>query len=430
MAERLVDILLSMAEESKQAYNHTNTSPICYIDACLKFVALTPYDGSDKYEKTSLIRLEEEKLRLLVKTVFEDRANMFPRLIARKFVDELDKEPISNYFEESKKLSCQADDSYTLNRADTLLLLAVKSLTQGQDKLLKEEYVNKDFDIVEVLNTINKNADSYTVTLLDTLIGDLNKKKSKSIWYRDNYPAKKIAETDEIIDTMKKSVKTEMNGNILNIIFPFFFADENGELSLTIKQSDDTYYISDNGCTNSYLGRSNEPCYFVMGQARLLPHYLTLLLKYANDMELDDKFSTADIFNSANADQDASDILEKAFKLKATYDKMDGTYFCPGFCYDKHATGLRFLLRVNTNGELVISDGNAGKIEGEVLGVGYADDWFEEIEEPIKAICSKYDIVLKNKQIFVYSSDISDYPKAIAKFFRAAALISEYGYGE
>lgn len=263
---------------------------------------------------------------------------------------------------------------------------------------------------------------------IDKIIAQPSKKHDKAIWYRDNYPARKVAELDEIANSLENAYIIEKDGNILNVTFPYFFADKNGELKLTIKKHNDLYYIHDNGYTNTRLGIENQPLCFVMFQNQIMD-YLDYLLRYVNGFELDEgeHFANADEVLSAEASQDPSAILER-LRPMVRYDKEKGIFIYPHLFYPEHATALSILLFVDKDGVLTVSDGNAGKLEGEVIGYGSTNNWFDEIREPIEKVCKIYGAEIRNKQLYV-TADKNDYVRAIAKFLRAAIIISHYGQG-
>lgn len=429
MQQKLFDKIFEIASTIKDRLDFTKINPLCFIMACLEF-SKTPYTGSDDFQNASSIRLEEEQLRLLVSELYDNRSILPFRRLALKSKEEMDSVSIEDYFEQAKALAKEVDDSYTLLRADIMLLLAVKSFTTEQASIFTEKFASLDFDIVESINSNYSRVDEYTIELIKNLTSELNKKLNKTIWYRDNYPARKVAEPDEIADTLANAYIIEKDGNILNVTFPYFFADENGELKLTVKKNGNYYYIHDNGYTNARLGIENEPLCFILFQDDLMV-YFDYLLRYLNGFELEEgeHFADASVVLSVEATDDPSAVLER-MRPEVHYDKEKGIYVYPHQFYFEHATDLSILLSVDKDGVLTISDGRAGKLEGEVLGYGYSKDWFEDIREIVEKVCNTYGAEIKNERLYVRCDDKNDYIRAIAKFLRAAIIIAHYGEGE
>lgn len=446
------ELLTAILDKANHIKNEYNSQHLCasHIAVAVADLCKTAYTGFCVSDATYLpSRFEEERLRYIFAKEVKLAAYFRTRLSlhTRNGVQE-------EAFDVALCERIAAQRGAAVLSSDVVFLCALKELPQPYKATVRS--VDSDDSILALLQDADKNVYDYVVHSIEAAMFTLQKKAQEAAAIRDWKPAAKFAEPDELAAAFFSNIQTEIAHNIVTLRFPHFFGAAG--LKVSIHKVDDLYYVHDNGCALRHLTKRIpdkqkreralkkvcHPCWIHRGKItghftdvfRFL-YYLQMLVFIAHaDLyytkaekplyEKDRKYvypgtDRAEPMNEA----ELLDTLKKGIHF--CYEENEGLYCWLETKYSLYSGRAAFLIETLDKGLIRISDLRKGRMEGEIFeGFYWREDDIAPYGQYISRMVNRFGAVFDGKDVYLTDKNKNVY-KAIAKFFNAAVLLSEFG---
>lgn len=291
------------------------------------------------------------------------------------------------------------------------------------------------------------------------VIQKLQIKADRAKAIRDWRPAAKFMEPEDLQTMFLSSVEEKRKEQELELVFPYFFAEEDGQLKLTICYSDNYYYVRDNGCamyqlrkhtkTEEKLQRvlkrlfkrgmlKEEMAVGCFGDKRGFLLYLQFLVFVAHAelyyTKLEGTITHYDYDEVWPKEKDNFEMQELINMLRecvrCDYDRNKGLYLRIFHRYALSSETPNFLIETFENDKIRISDGKAGEYAGEIFEMlRFRDNDISPYAKHIVRVCKNFGIDFDGQYISM-TIDYADKDvviKSMYRFMNAAIVLSEFG---
>ncbi len=450
----LLKHLLKEAEKLKESAGTKAVSVVCLITAILNFCE-AKYSGlSHPSLITSADYLEEERLRYLRKKLFHRAsivANSYFRFLSKHQHRKYDTDFMADHAAELEMVLQLYERPFI--SADFVLLFALQCIAPEHRFGMYGTY-RKSIDFAACINDMEENILDFTITSIENVQENLQKKLEQIKSIRDFQPAIQLMDPNQLLENLFGAVRSTAAEDELQLQIPHFFGDEE-PLKLCFRYKEDCYYVHDCGCALAQLRKhTTDEEHFqrvfdrisknlsvedgrLLGtfvSAHIFFHYLQILIFTAHaDLyweQLDDQglyYDPDHTYPTQSEPMDAEALLTLLQKgIDCRYDPQKGLLLSLPLRYSLNTRGISYCIETASD-KVIIKDGHAGELEGEILESFY---WGHDDITPYIDHLSPYlqrfgGTILDQKPALL--APAAEWMPALFRFFNLAILFSELG---
>lgn len=455
--------MLMQADALQNELGVKDQYPTIFLLAALTYCE-PKYTGFGKNEQPEPIPYEEERLRYIFSKVFLRGCGACARMI-KYLLKKHQNDWMPAISREEMLLQVQAlaeGRKVPVMSVELMLAVVLEHMDLRLETLLKPECRQGKISAQLLMEMCDREIYDYVIEEIEKLMLQLRQKSKEVVELRDWRPARMFAPVEELESKLRSSIVIDEQGGELSITIPYFFADTERPMRITVRDTEEGFVAHDNGLALEELSARpdvNDPvqmaericagtvCHLEDGRLTICfqgSHYLNYFLQYAALIAHADLYPDYDLRGNVyqvaqrydriptKEQPDYSNLCENWLEyLRVGYDEYSGIQVGLGLVFLGCNTGSRFLLTTDEDGLITIVDYSNSYNEGAILE-NYINYYEESTNNhgQIQALAKRFGGTYDGESVrCTFRNDSEDaFVKAVNRYAQMGVILSQLGY--
>jgi hypothetical protein len=454
--------MLMKADALQKELGLMNQYPTVFLLTTLRYCK-PKYTGFSEKDNQEMLPYEEERLRYIFNKVFLFSCGGCAKrveFILKKYPDNW--APAISREEMLLQVQALAEGrKVPIMSVELMLAVVLEHMDLRFETLLRSEYRQGKLSAQLLMEMCDGEIYDYVIEEIEKLMMQLRQKSQEAAELRDWRPARMFAPVEELESKLRSSIVMEEQGGELSITIPYFFADTEHPLRITVRDTEEGFVAHDNGLALEELSArpdANDPiqlaericagtvCHLEDGQLTICfqrSHYLNYFLQYAALIAHADLYPDYDLRGNVyqvaqrydriptKQQPDYSNLCENWLKfLQVGYDEYSGIRVGLGLVFLGCNTGSKFLLTTDEDGLITIVDYSNSYNEGAILEnyINYYEESTQNHDQ-IQALAKRFGGTYDGESVrCTFRNDSEDaFVKAINRYAQMGVILSQLG---
>jgi hypothetical protein len=454
--------MLMQADALQKDLGVQDQYPTIFLLTALRYCK-RDYTGFGENERPEPIPYEEERLRYIFSKIFLRSCGACARMI-EYLLKKHQNDWMPAISREEMLLQVQAlaeGRKVPVMSVELMLAVVLEHMDLRIETLLKPECRQGKLSAQLLMEMCDREIYDYVIEEIAKLTVKLQQKSNEAAELRDWRPARMFAPVEELESKLRSSIVMKEQDGALSITIPYFFADTEHPMRITVRDTEEGFVAHDNCLALEELSARpdvDDPiqlaericagtvCHLEDGRLTICfqrSHYLNYFLQYAALIAHADLYPDYDLRGNVyqvaqrydriptKQQPDYSDLCENWLKyLQVGYDEYSGIRVGLGLVFLGCNTGSKFLLTTDEDGLITIVDYSNSYNEGAILEnyINYYEESTQNHDQ-IQALAKRFGGTYDGESVrCTFRNDSEDaFVKAINRYAQMGVILSQLG---